>query len=217
MGYAADMADSGQPLLVCRGLTRRPWIDRFDLELQGGEIVALRAPSGSGKTLLLRALADLDPRDGGELTLQGRSIDDHDPSAWRIDVLYLHQAAVPFPGTADENVSVVAALDRAGDRWSADDPVASILSAAEVSADTPAEDLSGGEMQRLALYRALTFRPSVLLLDEATSALDSELATRAENAVRRFAADGGAVLWVSHDDTLPGRVADRVIDLPVAS
>ena len=66
-------------LLEVRGLQRAPWWHDLDLDLERGEVAVLRGPSGSGKTLLLRGLADLDPVDGGEVLLEGRSRADTPP------------------------------------------------------------------------------------------------------------------------------------------
>lgn len=185
-----------------RGLTRSPWWSDLHLALEGGEIAVLRGPSGSGKTLLLRALADLDPVESGEVLLDGRTLAETPPSAWRRAVRYAHQGAPRLPGTVEENVAAVAALLGVPPT-----PVPGL----EPLAD--ANRLSGGEAQRLALHRALMGAPRVLLLDEVTAALDPEAAAAAEARVQGFAEQGGAVLWVSHDAGLAARLGATEVQL----
>lgn len=196
------------PLLSCKGLARKPLIEGFNLDLDAGEIVVLRAPSAAGKTLLLRAIADLDEGDGGEIYLDGRERAQCSPQEWRRQVLYLHQVAVRLPGSVLANWRAVACL-------------AALATDAPDEAELPADlrghvdvrKLSGGEMQRFALARAIALRPRVLLLDECTSALDGAAARAAEATVRAFTERGAAALWVSHDADLAGRLAAREVGL----
>jgi putative ABC transport system ATP-binding protein len=197
------------PLLECRNLVRRPWIEGFDLSLDPGEIALLSGPSGSGKTLLLRTIADLDPADAGEILLEGRDRDSLQPSEWRSRVLYLHQDPVRLPGSLQENLEQIGSL-AVYDGRSIDWPAA-VTAGPQLGA--PIEQLSGGEMQRLALHRALALDPAVLLLDEATSALDPESSRAAERAVADWAARGRAVLWVSHDHSVGERVRAREVSI----
>ena len=197
------------PVLECRNLIRRPWIEGFDLSLDPGETALLSGPSGSGKSLLLRTIADLDPADSGEFLLEGRKREDYKPSEWRSRVLYLHQDPVRLPGSVQENFERVEALCVHDDR-SIDWPAAATDG---LRPDAPIEQLSGGEMQRLALLRALTLDPAVLLLDEATSALDPDASRAAERAVAEWVARGRAVLWVSHDHSVGERMRAREVSL----
>jgi len=197
------------PLLECRKLTRRPWIEGFDLVLSAGKIVMLTGPSGSGKTLLLRTIADLDPADGGEILLQGQEREAIKPCRWRSRVLYLHQAPVRLPGSVGENIERIGSLQTHAER-ALDLPQGAL---AGLARDAPIEQLSGGEIQRLALYRAMALDPVVLLLDEATSALDAAASRHAEQAVTDWVARGRAVLWVSHDQSVAGRLQAREVSI----
>ena len=190
-------------LFEVRGLSRRPWFEGFDLTLEAGEVAVLRGPTGSGKTLLLRALADLDPRDGGEARLDGVPQDAVAAPDWRRRVLYLFPTPARFGGTVGEDLERFADLverPAPSPRWL--DPAASV------------EHLSSGESQLLALERAFLLAPRVLLLDEATAGLDPNTAAEAEGAVLDYAAAGRAVLWVSHDDGLAGRLGVRTEAFP---
>jgi putative ABC transport system ATP-binding protein len=197
------------PLLECRKLTRRPWIEGFDLSLEPGEIALFSGPSGSGKTLLLRTIADLDPADGGEVLLDGKSRDSIRPCEWRSRVLYLHQDPVRLPGSVQENIDRIVSLRITGDR----PPDLPAEATAGLKPAAPIEQLSGGEMQRLALHRAMALDPPVLLLDEAISALDPDAAREAERAIAAWAAGGRAVLWVSHDHSVGERVPARQVTI----
>ncbi len=192
-------------LLECHSLRRLPWIQGLELQLDAGEICVVRGASGSGKTRLLRVLADLDPRDGGELSLAGRACEDYSPQEWRGCVLYLHQTPVRLPGTVADNVTAM--LELSAQRGK---PRPELV---DLNGAQPIEELSGGEAQRMALTRALALAPRVLLLDEATSALDREAARGAEARVRTWVDAGGAALWVSHDEELVGRLRARVLEL----
>lgn len=198
-----------EPLLACRGLTRRPWFEDYELAIEAGEIGAISAPTGTGKTLLLRAIADLDPVDSGEVFLRGGARSRLSPPAWRRQVLYVHPGGVRLAGTVADNLAAVHSLKASGD---GPDAAAAPLPALEGAA--AADRLSSGEAQLLALQRALLLAPAVLLLDESTSALDRETASEVERGLRAYADGGRAVLWVSHDLELADRVGARRIPFP---
>ncbi|MFT5151170.1 MAG: putative ABC transport system ATP-binding protein, partial [Planctomycetota bacterium] len=185
-----------------RHLTRSPHWREIDISLDAGEILVIHGASGSGKSLLLRSIADLDPVDSGDLRLAGKSINEYTPSAWRRGLLYLHQGAPALDGTVRNNLDAISAITSKA--------IASVPGLAD---DAPANTLSGGERQRLALHRALACAPAVLLLDEATSAMDPELAVASEHSISDYVQDGHAAIWVSHDTSLAERLGAQELTL----
>jgi putative ABC transport system ATP-binding protein len=195
------------------GVTR-PRLDRVSLTLgEDGGVTVLQGPSGSGKSTLLRLLNRLVAPDAGRVRYRGEDLATRDVLAHRREVGMVFQAPVLFPGTVADNLAVAAPQDGGGP---APDPSALLercgLPPAEFL-DREAATLSGGEAQRACLARALVTAPRVLLMDEPTSALDAEAAATIESLTRRLAADGVAVILVTHDRAQATRLGDRVIAL----
>ncbi len=172
----------------------------FDLEVARGECVAIMGPSGSGKSLLLRMIADLDPNDG-EAWLDGEPRARFAGPAWRRQVLY--NAAEPgwwaerpsdhFPPDTTARVRGLAArFDIGLERL-----------------DDAVERLSTGERQRSALIRALLLNSPVLLLDEPTGALDHKTTARVEAVLQEQMAAGTALLLVTHNAEQAARLGNR--------
>lgn len=178
----------------------RPDLLRASFELAAGECVAVRGASGSGKTLLLRAIADLDPSEG-DVRLQGRSRNAMPAPEWRGKVIYVPAEA----GWWSETVGAHFA------DWSDAAPLVERLGLSSACRDWPIERLSTGERQRLALIRALIHHPKVLLLDEPTSGLDSDAMDAVEKLILERIAAGVSVVWVTHDSAQSDRVARRCL------
>lgn len=194
-------------LLKIDGLSREPWFRNRSLALEAGQLITLSGPSGSGKSLFLRAIADLDPVDEGELWLGGKARSQFAPSEWRRNVLYMHQTGVMLPGSVEDNLRAVVNLGKR--------ERAALTIPDGLQPDQAAERLSGGEAQKLALERALLVEPQVLLLDEPTSALDPDSKAAVEARILQWIATGGAALWISHEPQLPGRAkAARELSFP---
>jgi ABC-type iron transport system FetAB ATPase subunit len=174
-----------------------PLMDPFDLELAAGECVTLSGPSGSGKSRLLRAIADLDPHDG---------------EAWCGEI---EQSLVPAP-VWRRHVGLLPA-ESAWWRENVIDHFPQLNEKALESLDLPAEALgwqvtrlSSGERQRLALLRLFAYRPQVLLLDEPTANLDKANIERVEALIEDWRnTHDCAVLWVTHDSDQQQRVGKR--------
>ncbi len=177
---------------------RRALAGPFDLAISGGECVAVTGPSGSGKSLMLRMIADLDPHDG-EAWLDEVACSSTPPPVWRRRVAYVAAET----GWWAEDVAP-----------HFDDLAATRALAADMGLkvellDGPLLRLSTGERQRLALMRALLNNPSVLLLDEPTGALDEAATARVEAVLRRNLTSGTAILLVTHNPAQAARMAER--------
>jgi ABC-type iron transport system FetAB ATPase subunit len=172
------------------------------LSLAAGECVALRGASGSGKTVLLRGLADLDPG-AGQVFLEDRERNTFTGPQWRKQVRYLAAEPGWWADTPREHYS---SPDGMGD-------IIEALGLTSAHLDRPLALLSTGERQRLALVRAIADAPPVLLLDEPTGALDGRAVGLAEDLLKRQLAGGTAILLVSHDDAQIERLAHRQLEI----
>jgi putative ABC transport system ATP-binding protein len=160
----------------------------------------VRGPSGAGKTLLLRAVADLDPNEG-LVTFDGRDRSTIAGHEWRRLVGYVPAEPGWWADTVGEHF---------GD-WTAALPFVEDLGFPEETKAWPIARLSTGERLRLALARALTMHPKVLLLDEPTAALDVASVGAVELLIKARIRTGLAVLWVTHDAEQAKRVAHRLL------
>lgn len=211
--------------LEARGIGRRDprrggWLlHGVDLAIHLGDRLAVVGPSGAGKTVLLRALALLDPLDEGAILWQGRPVHGEHIPAFRIQVVYLHQRPALFDGSVEANLRQPYALKTHRDARYDRDRVLGLLDALGRDhrfLEKAHHDLSGGEGQVVALIRAVQLDPAVLLLDEATSSLDQATARAAETLLDQWrkAGDGArALVWVTHDPEQARRVAERRITL----
>lgn len=170
----------------------------IDLTLHQGECLGLMGPSGSGKSRLLRAIADLDPNEGG-VWLDGRARAEFAPSDWRRQVALLPSESHWW-------------AERVGEHFAASSQDLQALDLPLDALDFAVSRLSSGERQRLAILRAFAVEPSVVLLDEATANLDDANTRRVEQWVARQRRDRGvSMLWVSHDEAQLERVARRAL------
>lgn len=198
------------------GRPRRP----LDLTLTAGEAVAVTGASGAGKSSVLRALVGLDAPSSGEVKLEGKTLSEWGPGAFRRRMIYLTQRAhLPAESVRDALARPFAYRSAEGLTFSEATAKTALveLGLPEDVLERPAGRLSVGEAQRVALVRALLLAPLVLLADEPTSALDPEAATAVETRLRRFIEDGGSLVLVSHDPEQRARLAPGAVDVEVAS
>lgn len=185
-------------MLTVSGLKRLHISASFDL--QDGECVALQGPSGVGKTLLLRSIADLDPNEG-TVKLDGTLRETMAAPVWRRRVTYLAAEPGWWSDTVQDHFS----------GWDDALPLVERLGLPPTCGPWPVQRLSTGERQRLGLVRGLMLQSRVLLLDEPTSALDSQSAAAVESLIVERTLNGTSVLWSTHDNAQASRVGSRVL------
>jgi putative ABC transport system ATP-binding protein len=184
-------------------------LDDVDLHVKDAGITVLVGPSGAGKSMLLRLLNRLEVPTSGEVRFRGDSVADLDPRALRRRVGMVFQRPAPFPGTVRDNL-------RVADPDADDAELRRALDDARLDADfldRGADELSGGEAQRMCLARTLVTSPEVLLMDEPTSALDPAVRRGLERTARRLADGGRPLVWVTHDLEQADRLADDLVVL----
>lgn len=211
------MRFSAEDLVVRYPGARRPALDRVSFEVPEGSLYAVLGPNGSGKSTLMRALLGVLPVESGRALVDGR-----DARAWarrelaRAVGVVPQSEAISFPLTVRELVGMgryphLGPLGTEGDRDRR--AIARSLEECDVTDLSPRDvtTLSGGELQRVRIARALAQEPSALALDEPTASLD----IRHEMAILellRASADGGkTVLVVTHGLDLAARFADRML------
>ncbi len=180
-----------------------------ELMINPGECLGIIGPSGAGKTTLLRILALLDRPAWGEVIYRGQSLNGAVPIEIRREITMVFQRAALLDKTVYENVEYGLTIRGIDDRPGVEDML-EMLGIAHL-AQQPAISLSGGELQRAAVARALVIRPRILLLDEPTANLDPENVTILEKAIKRTITDDGTtVVLVSHNLHQIERLATNV-------
>jgi ABC-type iron transport system FetAB ATPase subunit len=173
----------------------------YDLLVDGGECVCLSGPSGAGKTLLLRSIADLDPHEG-QVFLDDVERASIDAPSWRKSVGLLPAESQWWCDTVGPHFSEVDP-----DRFET-------LGFSEDVMNWTVSRLSTGERQRLALLRLLINRPRAVLLDEPTASLDPSNVGQVEVVIEDYRKQMNApIVWVSHDPTQSKRVSDRRFEI----
>jgi len=213
------------PLVAATDLGRRHpdgrrWLlGHVTFELRPGERWSIAGPSGAGKTLLLRALALLDPVDSGQVRWKGGKVAREATAGYRSKVIYLHQRPVMLGDTVEAALRRPLMLGTHRGRHFRPDLVEDWLGELgrdKSFLDQTTANLSGGEQQIVALLRALALDPSVLLLDEPTAAMDPKTTQAVEAMLNRWigeAGDSRALVWVTHDADQAHRVTGRMLSM----
>ena len=204
-------------LSLGKGAARVEILRGIDLEIAGGDSVALLGASGSGKSSLMAVLSGLERATGGEIRVAGADFGRLDEDALararrgRIGIVLQAFHLLPTM-TARENVAVPLELDRVDDAFARADAELAAVGLAHRTGHYPAQ-LSGGEQQRVAIARAIVSGPAILFADEPTGNLDEATgATVLDLLFDRRARTGATLLMITHDRALAER-CDRVLEM----
>lgn len=204
---AVRIEDVERTFEMADGASRRV-LNRVDLEISAGEIVAIVGPSGCGKSTLLRLIGGLDHPTAGGITLDGMDVSDIDE---RTAIAFQEPRLLPWR-TLAHNVEL--GLPRRYPRRDRADRVRGLLDLVGLShaADQRPREVSGGMAQRASLARALARNPGVLLLDEPFGALDALTRLRMQDLLLEIhRAEPTTIVLVTHDVEEALYLADRVL------
>lgn len=186
-------------------------LNRINFELYRGEIISVIGTSGSGKTTLLKCIAGLLKPDNGKVKLNGDSI--YAPSKY-IGMVFQQFNLWPHKTVLDNVIEAPMLIEKKTKEEAVKEALAILkLVGLQEKANKYPHTLSGGQMQRAAIARALVMNPKILLLDEITSALDPELIDGINKIIRSLAKNSQTMIIVSHDMHFVREISDRVLFL----
>lgn len=187
-------------------------IKDMNLTIEDGEFVVMLGQSGCGKTTTLRAIAGLETVTSGEILIDGKAVQDE--KAADRDIAFVFQSFSLYPHmTVYENIAFpLRAVGMSNtERDKAVKDVAEILRIPGLLKRRPSA-LSGGDMQRVAIGRALVRRPKALLMDEPIGALDAKLREEMRAEIKRLHISRGSTsVYVTHDQIEAMSLADRIV------
>lgn len=203
---------------VSRTIAGATLLGPTSLTIRSGERIAVTGPSGCGKSLFLRSIALLEPIDTGSVYWKGHPVADRDVPRFRSQVVYLAQQPARSGASVETYLKAPFELSIHRQRTFDQKRISKWLS--DVDKDPLLlrkihGDLSGGELQIIALIRAMQLDPLVMLMDEPTTGLDLQAVEKVETLVHRwFSQDPNrAYVWVSHDPGQSRRMCDRELSL----
>jgi putative ABC transport system ATP-binding protein len=205
-------------VLDARGLTKafdgHTVLQGLDLEIRDGEFVAVMGPSGSGKSTLLYNLSGMDTMTAGSVTFAGQELGTLGPKELArlrlttMGFVFQHVYLLKNLCLLD-NVVLPAYLAGLGSRRELNERAMALMERTGVAdlADRDISEVSGGQLQRVGICRALINHPTILLGDEPTGALDSTAAAEIMDILGELNAEGTTILLVTHDPKVAARTS----------
>ena len=201
---------------LCKSFGDNEVLKNLSTEIRQGEVVAIIGPSGCGKSTFLRSLNLLEVPTGGTVNFEGTDITSPsvDINKIRQKIGMVFQQFNLFPHmTIKENIMLAPVTLKLMTKEEASAKADELLERVGLpdKADTYPEMLSGGQMQRIAIARALAMNPDVMLFDEPTSALDPEMVGEVLELMKELAQSGMTMVVVTHEMGFAREVGSRVL------
>lgn len=189
-------------------------VKKFNLDIKDGEFIVFLGPSGCGKSTTLRMLAGLEDISGGEVSINGKVVNNLEPKDRDIAMVFQSYALYPHMSVYD---NIAFALKLAGEsKQSIEEkvrPVADMLQLTPLL-DRKPKALSGGQRQRVAMGRAMVRTPEVFLFDEPLSNLDAKLRNAMRSEIKALHKKlKKTTIYVTHDQVEAMTLADRIVIL----
>ncbi|MCX5494195.1 ABC transporter ATP-binding protein [Kaistia dalseonensis] len=203
--------------VVLDGVTKRfgttTAIDDLNLTIADGELIVLLGPTGAGKTTTLRLVAGLERADQGRIFIGGHDVTTVEPAGRDVTFVFQQYSLYPHLSVYDNLAFPLRSPARRVAEPEIKRRVTDIATMLRIAhkLQNRATQLSGGEMQRVAIGRALVRRPSIYLMDEPLSSLDAKLRSDLRLELKRIQQDLGAtILYVTHDQIEAMTLASRI-------
>jgi multiple sugar transport system ATP-binding protein len=188
-------------------------VDELSLEIADGEFVSILGPSGCGKSTTLEMLAGLQVPSSGDIRVDGRSVVGVSPRHRGLGLIFQDYSI--FPQMSPRANLEFGLRMRRVDSATREREVARVIEIVELddsTLDKPTDDLTPGELQRVAIGRTLVTRPNIILLDEPLSNLEPDLRARTRAKLKRLFSDlGQTTIYVTHDQVEAMSLSDRVL------
>src|SRR6266480_2324483 len=188
-------------------------VRNLSLSIANGEFVVLLGPTGAGKTTTLRLIAGLERPDRGQVLIHGRNVTDEVPAERDVAFVFQQYSLYPHLTVYDNLAFPLRSPARRMDEQLVRRRIHQVaeLLHVEQKLGNRATPLSGGEMQRVAIGRALVREPDVYLMDEPLSSLDAKLRAELRLELKRIQRElGTTILYVTHDQIEAMTMADRI-------
>lgn len=188
-------------------------VSHLSLTIADAEFIVLLGPTGAGKTTTLRLIAGLEKPDAGQVEINGANVMDYAPAERDVCFIFQQYSLYPHFSVYDNMAFPLRAPGRGLDESAIAQKVKEVAQMLHIEhkLENRATQLSGGEMQRVAIGRALVRSPAIFLMDEPLSSLDARLRDELRVELKHIQSDLGAtILYVTHDQMEAMTLADRI-------
>ena len=216
-GGSLDMAISMRDIDFSYDSADGQLLNRFSMDIQQGECVAITGASGCGKTTVSKLLLGLYPIQNGSICIDGKNMAEVTRKEWRQRIAYVPQEPYLFNGSIRENIRMGRLdasdeeIENAARLANAHDFILNLENGYDTAVGERGNRLSGGQRQRIAIARAILKQAPIMLLDEATSALDNESEQLVNDAMKKLQRQMTIIMIAHRPSTIA--LADRVVEM----